>query len=90
MTVGKYSPAVTKAMDRFWSRVERERQEARHHFQNRLRILRSIDGYEVRGISDEAGFLRSPYEFFIRCSEEDSDLIFEALLKREPRYEGEK
>ena len=60
------------------------KEEKLHQFQNRLRILRSIDSWEVSGLSDLVTFIRSPYEFFIRCSDSDADLIFEALLKREP------
>ena len=61
------------------------KQEERHQFQNRLRILRSIDGFELGGMLLEAEmkFVRSPYEYFIRCSDENADIIFEALLKRE-------
>ena len=60
-------------------------QTERHKFQNRLRILRSIDGVEVEDLStpSEVKFLIDPYEFFIRCSDQDAEVIFKALLRRE-------
>ena len=58
-------------------------QEQRHHFQNRLRILRSIDGFEVPGLSNLPKFIRDPFEYMVRCSDADGDLIFRALIKRE-------
>ena len=55
----------------------------RHKFLNRLRILRSIDSYEVKGLSDQSAFLSNPYEYVIRCEDDDAALIFAALLIRE-------
>lgn len=52
-------------------------------FHNRLRILRSIDSFEVSKLSEKLRFVMSPFEYFIRCSDQDAEIIFKALLKRE-------
>ena len=54
-----------------------------HQFINRLRILRSIDGFEVSGIDNQENFIREPFEYLVRASPKDSAIIFEAILRRE-------
>ena len=54
-----------------------------HHFINRLRILRSIDSFEVIGVASQENFIREPFEYLVRANPKDSKIIFEAILRRE-------
>ena len=51
-------------------------------FLNRLRILRSLDPHEVPGLEAVRKFISSPYEYSIRCRDQDADEIFAAIKKR--------
>jgi hypothetical protein len=56
-----------------------------HVFRNRLRILNSIDSFELPGMPDEKvrAFLRDPVRFLIRADEPTAQLIWAALERRE-------
>ena len=58
------------------------KQSHQHQFFNRLRILRSLDPHEVPGLEDIRKFISSPYEYSIRCRDQDADEIFAAIKKR--------
>ena len=62
---------------------EDEELEGLDEFLNRLRILRSLDGYEVQ-VTCWEDFRDDPYEYLIRCPEQDEVAhIWTALRKRE-------
>ncbi len=56
-------------------------------FHNALRILRSIDFYEVPWMDREqwASFRDHPYGFCIRCSDADYDRIWAVIEARQAR-----
>ena len=54
-------------------------------FVNRLRILRSIDHFEVPEIEGWRRFREDPYEYLIQSSREDTERIWRALRKREAK-----
>ena len=54
-----------------------------HQFLNRLRILRSIDHYEVPMIGSWSKFRDDPYEYLISCSPLEAGHIWDAIVKRE-------
>ena len=68
---------------------ERVRQEQvdRERFLNRLRILRSIDHVElIGGLLEWTGwtqFRNNPAEYLISCSDDEAEVIWTALRKRE-------
>ena len=51
-------------------------------FLNRLRILRSLDGYEV-AVTDWEHFRDDPYGYLISCPDDEAANIWTALRKRE-------
>lgn len=55
-------------------------------FSNALRIMRSIDGYEVPGLDPHMvrRFVASPYETFLRMSDADQAEVWEAIKRRQP------
>ena len=52
-------------------------------FLNRLRILRSLDSYDVPEVSNWGRFRDNPAEYFISCCNDDAERIWTALRKRE-------
>jgi hypothetical protein len=54
----------------------------RDQFHNALRIMRSIDSYELDNPSWWEKFRDSPIEFFIRCDDESADKIWNVIQKR--------
>ena len=52
-------------------------------FLNRLRILRSLDQHEVPAVWWHQ-FRDDPYEYLIRCPDDEAEHIWTALRKREP------
>jgi hypothetical protein len=54
-------------------------------FHNALRIMRAIDEFEVPLISDWAAFRDDPYRYFIGASEQDAEMIWLAIERRQPR-----
>ena len=60
--------------------------EGMEEFLNRLRILRSLDAFEVplvAGCLDWPSFSESPYEYLISCPDDEAEHIWTALRKRE-------
>jgi hypothetical protein len=51
-------------------------------FHNGLRLLRSIDSYEVGDPLWYTAFRHDPFEFFIRCDDETAAKIWAAMEKR--------
>ena len=60
-----------------------ERDDMRR-FLNRLKILRSLDHFEVPDVRDWAMFRDNPAEYYIRCSDAEDEHIWKALRRREP------
>ena len=62
----------------------------RSEFHNALRLIRSIDAFELVGedVSWKDApdwvyeFVRDPYNFFIRCPDEQADINWKAMEKR--------
>ena len=52
-------------------------------FLNRLRILRSLGGYEVPALINWPRFRDDPYEYLICCPPAEAEHIWTALRKRE-------
>ena len=52
-------------------------------FLNRLRILRSLDGYEVPNVTNWPRFRDGPYEYLISCPPAEAEYIWAALKERE-------
>lgn len=51
-------------------------------FHNALRVLRSIDAYELGDPDWWEQFRDSPYLFFIRCDDDTADVIWRAMVAR--------
>jgi len=51
-------------------------------FHNGLRILRSIDAFELGNPPWYRDFVIDPYTFFIQCADETAELIWHVMLKR--------
>jgi hypothetical protein len=54
-------------------------------FRNLLCLLHSIDSWELPASWStdlQAAFLRNSLDFFLRCDEERSDAIWQAMMKR--------
>ena len=56
-----------------------------HAFHNRLRILSSLDSWDVPGLWSVSGFINNPWRYFVTCSDADRLIIWNALRKREQR-----
>ena len=56
-------------------------------FINGLKILRSLDQYEVPGV-DWPRFRDDPYEYFISAPPDQGATIYAAILRREPKASG--
>ena len=54
-------------------------------FQNRLRILSSLDSWDIPGLSRFESFAGNPWLYFMACSDADRRIIWNALRKRERR-----
>lgn len=56
-------------------------------FLNRVKILRSIDGHELPGMSPDqiTKFIASPIDFLIRCDDPTATIIWKAVEARSSR-----
>ena len=57
----------------------------RHKFQNQIRSLFCIEGFEIEGLSKEKqqSFVRDPVAFFIRCDDETAEKIWTIVQSRQ-------
>jgi hypothetical protein len=64
---------------------------SRHEFHNNLRILPGIDRHEVVWMDDAqwAAFRDNPVRFFLKCDDEQLDLIWSVIVARQPRWAAE-